>query len=75
MKRSTCSREQAHERQALQADLAGAPLHDEEVGPDPLRRRALGQAGQSRVAEAFALEASLEPLARNIIGQSRLTKL
>jgi glycosyltransferase involved in cell wall biosynthesis len=31
---------------------------------DPARRRALGQAGQARVAERFALEANLEPLAR-----------
>lgn len=31
---------------------------------NPARRRALGQAGQSRVVESFALDASLEPLAR-----------
>ena len=31
---------------------------------NPARRRALGQAGQARVAEAFALEANIEPLAR-----------
>ena len=31
---------------------------------DPARRRALGQAGQARVAEAFSLDASLDPLAR-----------
>ena len=31
---------------------------------NPARRRSLGQAGQSRVVEAFALDASLEPLAR-----------
>jgi glycosyltransferase involved in cell wall biosynthesis len=30
----------------------------------PARRRALGQAGQARVAEKFELDASLEPLAR-----------
>jgi glycosyltransferase involved in cell wall biosynthesis len=30
----------------------------------PARRRALGQAGQARVAEAFGLDASIEPLAR-----------
>jgi glycosyltransferase involved in cell wall biosynthesis len=31
---------------------------------NPARRRALGQAGQARVAEGFGLEANLEPLAR-----------
>ncbi|HSA90065.1 MAG TPA: glycosyltransferase [Burkholderiales bacterium] len=31
---------------------------------DPARRRALGHAGQARVAQGFALEANLEPLAR-----------
>ena len=31
---------------------------------NPARRRALGQAGQSRVVESFALDANLEPLAR-----------
>ena len=31
---------------------------------NPARRRALGQAGQARVAESFALDANLEPLAR-----------
>ena len=31
---------------------------------NPARRRALGQAGQSRVLESFALEANLESLAR-----------
>jgi glycosyltransferase involved in cell wall biosynthesis len=31
---------------------------------DPARRRALGEAGEARVREQFALEASLEPLAR-----------
>jgi glycosyltransferase involved in cell wall biosynthesis len=31
---------------------------------NPARRRALGHAGQARVAQGFALEASLEPLAR-----------
>ena len=31
---------------------------------NPAKRRALGQAGQARVAESFALDANLEPLAR-----------
>jgi glycosyltransferase involved in cell wall biosynthesis len=31
---------------------------------NPARRRALGQAGQARVAERFALDGNLEPLAR-----------
>jgi glycosyltransferase involved in cell wall biosynthesis len=30
----------------------------------PARRRALGQAGQARVAEAFSLDSNIEPLAR-----------
>ena len=31
---------------------------------NPARRRALGQAGQARVAESFGVDANLEPLAR-----------
>ena len=38
---------------------------------NPARRRALGQAGQSRVAESFGLDANLEPLARKFgLGES-----
>lgn len=43
---------------------------------DPARRRALAQAGQARVAEAFALEANLEPLARRfgLTGANRVLR-
>jgi glycosyltransferase involved in cell wall biosynthesis len=43
---------------------------------DPARRRALGQAGQARVAERFALEANLEPLARRfgLAGANRVLR-
>jgi glycosyltransferase involved in cell wall biosynthesis len=43
---------------------------------DPARRRALGQAGQARVAESFALESNLEPLARRfgLAGASRVLR-
>lgn len=43
------------------AALAGAL---ESLITNPARRRALGQAGQARVAESFALEANLDTLAR-----------
>ena len=43
------------------AALAGAL---ETLITNPARRRALGQAGQARVAESFALEANLDALAR-----------
>jgi glycosyltransferase involved in cell wall biosynthesis len=43
------------------AALAGAL---EALITSPARRRALGQAGQARVAESFALEANLDALAR-----------
>jgi len=33
---------------------------------DPARRRTLGHAGQARVAQGFALDANLEPLARRL---------
>jgi len=44
---------------------------------NPARRRALGQAGQARVAESFALDANLEPLARKFglpAGANRLLR-
>jgi glycosyltransferase involved in cell wall biosynthesis len=41
----------------------------------PARRRALGQAGQSRVAESFALDANIEALARKFgLGAHRLLR-
>jgi glycosyltransferase involved in cell wall biosynthesis len=44
---------------------------------DPARRRALGQAGRARVAEAFALDANIEGLARKFglqAGASRVLR-
>ena len=42
---------------------------------NPARRRALGQAGQARVAESFGVDANLEPLARKFgLGANRLLR-
>ena len=45
-------------------DAGALALALEALITNPARRRALGQAGQSRVVESFALDANLEELAR-----------
>jgi glycosyltransferase involved in cell wall biosynthesis len=42
---------------------------------NPARRRALGQAGRSRVVESFALDANIDALARKFgLGANRLLR-